>query len=72
MNGLAKKNSRTKRILFWNCRGWRTARDTIDAFVSTSYTDIFGLCETFLDEFSIESIHVDDYPMFHVRPWCFK
>ena len=26
----------------------------------------FGLCETFLDEFSIESVHVDGYQLFHV------
>jgi len=52
--------------LFWNCRGWRTARDTIDTFLSTSDTDIFGLCKTFLDEFSIESVHVDGYQLFHV------
>jgi len=47
LNGLAKKNSITRRISFWNCRGWRTARDTIDTFLSTSDTEIFSLCETF-------------------------
>jgi len=29
--------------------------------------DIFGICEAFLDEFSIESNHVDSYQLFHVR-----
>ena len=43
-----------------------TARDAIDTFLSTSDTDIFGLCETFLDEFSMESVHVDGYQLFHV------
>ena len=33
--------------------------------MSSSSTDILGLCETFLDEFSIESIHVEDYKCFH-------
>ena len=54
LNGLAKKNSRTRRISFWNCRGWRTARDTIDTFLSTSDPDIFGLCETFLMSFQLK------------------
>ena len=57
LNGLAKKNSRTRRISFWSFRSWRTARDIIGTFLSTSDTGIFGLCETFLDEFSIESVH---------------
>lgn len=66
MNELVRKNVNTSRMSFWNCRGWRTAQDVIETFLSDSDTDILGLCETFLDDFSIENIHVKDYQFFHI------